>query len=61
VTPEKLRETRIAVTAARLPGGTGWQGLPSWLPQDTAAWSASATWVLPATADPAIAPVPPLR
>jgi hypothetical protein len=61
VTPEQLRDTRIVVSSSRLPGGTGWQGLPSWLPQDTAVWSASATWVIPATSGPAIAPVPPLR
>jgi hypothetical protein len=58
---EQLRETRVAVTSSRLPGGSGWQSLPAWLPQDTAVWSASATWVVPATAGPAIAPVPPLR
>ena len=43
----RCRTSRIAVTSARFPGGTGWQGLPAWLPQDTAVWSANATWVLP--------------
>lgn len=61
VTAELLRETRIAVTARRLPGGDGWQGLPAWLPRETTVWSASATWAVPATAGPQIAPVPPLR
>jgi hypothetical protein len=59
--PATLVGLRIAVTSPRLPGGSGWQSLPAWLPQDTAVWSANATWVLPASANAAIAPVPPLR
>jgi hypothetical protein len=57
-----LEEVRVAVTSARFPGGSGWQSLPAWLPQDAAVWSANATWVLP-TSGPfgAIAPVPALR
>jgi hypothetical protein len=58
---EQLRETRVTITSSRLPGGSGWQSLPPWLPQEDAVWSASATWIVPATAGPAIAPVPPLR
>jgi hypothetical protein len=53
-----LPNIRLAVSSSRLPGGSGWQSLPGWLPQDTAVWSANATWVLPAQV---IAPVPPLR
>jgi hypothetical protein len=53
-----LPNIRLAVSSSRLPGGYGWQSLPGWLPQDTAVWSANATWVLPAQV---IAPVPPLR
>lgn len=56
-----LDNLRIAVTSSKFPGGTGWQGLPAWLPQDTAVWSSNATWVLPPQVVPAIAPVPPLR
>ena len=56
-TRERLRETRVAVTSPRLPGGAGWQGLPAWLPQDRTVWTARATWVLP---NP-VAEVPPLR
>jgi hypothetical protein len=59
--PAILQNLRIAVTSSRFPGGTGWQGLPVWLPQDTAVWSSNATWVLPPQVVPAIAPVPPLR
>ena len=59
--PQVLTGLRIAVTSSRLPGGSGWQSLPGWLPQETAVWSANATWVLPASATAAIAPVPPLR
>jgi hypothetical protein len=57
----RLRETRIAVTSRRLPGGDGWQSLPAWLPQERMVWSASATWLLDPFAAPPIAPVPPLR
>ncbi len=61
VAPEQLRETVVGIGTARLPGGDGWQSLPGWLPQDTVVWSAAAAWVVPATAGPGIAPVPPLR
>ena len=59
--PPALQETRVAVTSTRFPGGSGWQGLPAWLPQERAVWSANATWVIPATQGAPIAPVPPLR
>jgi hypothetical protein len=59
---ESLQDVGVAVTSTRFPGGTGWQGLPAWLPQDTAVWSSNATWVLaPRTVAGAIAPVQPLR
>jgi Zn-dependent M28 family amino/carboxypeptidase len=58
--PQRLHETRIAVTSNGFPGGEGWQRLPGWLPQERAVWQASATWIVAATAAP-IAPVPPLR
>jgi hypothetical protein len=61
VTAEALRETRIAITDFGFPGGEGWQRLPAWLPQERSVWSAAATWVVPATGGPDIAPVPPLR
>ena len=61
VTADQLRDTRVLVTVAGLPGGTGWQRLPGWLPQETAVWSAAATWVLPVQSASGIAPVPPLR
>jgi hypothetical protein len=56
-TRERLRETRVAVTSSRLPGGDGWQSLPSWLPQERTVWTARATWILPNPIDG----VPPLR
>ncbi len=59
--PASLEDVRVAVTSSRFPGGTGWQGLPAWLPQDAAVWSGNATWVLPPSRPGAIAPVPPLR
>ena len=59
VTAERLRETRVAVTTARLPGGDGWQRLPRWMPQERMVWTARATWVLPHP--PQLEPVTPLR
>ena len=59
--PERLRETRVAVTMHGFPGGAGWQRLPAWLPQDRTVWSATATWAIPAATGTGIAPVPPLR
>jgi hypothetical protein len=58
-TAERLRETRVAVTSARLPGGEGWQQLPRWMPQERMVWAARATWVLPHPAT--LEPVPALR
>jgi hypothetical protein len=55
---QALPDIRVAISSSRLPGGSGWQRLPGWLPQDAAVWSANATWVIPAQV---IAPVPPLR
>ena len=59
--PSSLNDVSVAVTSSRFPGGTGWQGLPAWLPQQNAVWSSNATWVLPRGLAGAIAPVPPLR
>jgi hypothetical protein len=58
VTAERLRQTQVTVTSARIPGGSGWQQLPWWLPQDRAVWTARATWLLP---PPPLEPAPPLR
>ena len=57
----RLGQPLLLVTSSRLPGGAGWQSLPAWLPQQTAVWSAAATWVVRPDTGPAIAPVPPLR
>src|SRR6185436_11608750 len=59
VDAERLRETRIAVTDSGFPGGGGWQRLPSWLPQEHAVWTSTATWVVPAV--PPLPQVAPLR
>jgi hypothetical protein len=57
----RLRGLRVAITDAGFPGGSGWQRLPDWLPQDHAVWGAAATWVVdPSTIAP-VEPVPPLR
>jgi hypothetical protein len=59
VTAERLRQTQVSVTSARIPGGNGWQQLPAWLPQDRVVWTARATWLL--APPPPLEPVPPLR
>lgn len=52
VTAERLRGTHVTVTSARIPGGEGWQRLPSWLPHDRTVWTPRVTWVLPQPAAP---------
>jgi hypothetical protein len=53
-----LPNAAAIVVSSRFPGGSGWQSLPAWLPQENAVWDAQLMWVLrpPAT----IAPVPAL-
>ena len=57
----RLREISVVVTDFGFPGGAGWQRLPSWLPQERAVWTATATWVVPAGAGRPLEPAPPLR
>jgi hypothetical protein len=57
---DDLSKTHVGVTTSGFPGGSGWQRLPAWLPQERTVWTATATWQVPATT-PALAPVPPLR
>jgi hypothetical protein len=47
------------VTSSRFPGGSGWQSLPAWLPQDHAVWDLDVSWIL--KTPPVIAPVPAIR
>ena len=56
-----LEGVHVVIVSPRLPGGEGWQSLPAWLPQGTAVWSATATWVLPARPATDVAPAGPLR
>ena len=58
---EALRATEVIVTSASIPGGTGWQRFPNWLPQDRMVWMAIAVWQIRSVDGLAIAPVPPLR
>ncbi|HTL44948.1 MAG TPA: M28 family peptidase [Vicinamibacterales bacterium] len=53
----RLANAQAAVTSARFPGGSGWQSLPAWLPQEHAVWQMRVRWLL----EHPIAPVPPLR
>jgi Peptidase family M28 len=45
--PARVGTPLVLATSARLPGGDGWQSLPSWLPQERTVWTATATWALP--------------
>ena len=54
-----LGDTRAIVYSNRCPGGSGWQSLPAWLPQEHTVWAFTIAWVLSPPA--VIAPVPPLR
>jgi hypothetical protein len=55
----KLPSTIAAVVSSRHPGGTGWQGLPSWLPQEHVVWDLDLVWILRTPS--VIPPVPPIR
>ena len=55
----RLAATQAVIWSSRFPGGSGWQSLPAWLPQQHAVWDVNLAWIL---APPAvIAPVAPLR
>lgn len=42
----RLKSTQAVVLSSRFPGGSGWQSLPSWLPQEHAVWHLDVLWVL---------------
>jgi len=41
------RTLRVLVVAAGLPGGSGWQELPGWLPAERTAWTARSVFIVP--------------
>jgi hypothetical protein len=52
---ERLNDFRVVLQTPRLPGGSGWQGLPSWLPQERGVWTSDARYIvqpLPEVAPP---------
>lgn len=55
----KLPSAAAIVIVQRFPGGSGWQSLPPWLPQENAVWHLDVMWAL--RPPPVISPVPPLR
>jgi hypothetical protein len=57
----RLNDLRVVITSARLPGGTGWQGLPSWAPQDRTVWASEAAYILSPLPELAPAPLPAVR
>lgn len=42
----RLASAQVVVLSPRFPGGSGWQSLPSWLPQEHAVWHLDVLWVL---------------
>jgi hypothetical protein len=51
----RLEDLRVMLHTSRLPGGSGWQGLLPWLPQDRVVWSSEARYIvqpLPEVAPP---------
>lgn len=59
----QLQGVQVVATEASLAEAAAGTGLPQWLPQDRAVWSAAATWVLPPPEPPLpqVAPMPTLR
>lgn len=56
-----LARAAVVVVAAGLPGGTGWQRLPAWIPRGRATWTARSWYIVPAGPRPPLAPPVPLR
>ena len=55
----RLPATHAVIWSTRFPGGSGWQSLPAWLPQEHVVWDVSLNWVLAPAA--VIAPGAPPR
>jgi hypothetical protein len=47
IDPESLRRAYVAINTFALPGGTGWQLLPEWLPQERTVWDGQAQFLIP--------------
>jgi len=43
--PRAADGAQVAIFDRGLPGGVGWQALPSWLPQDRVAWTGRSVFV----------------
>jgi hypothetical protein len=43
---DRLQDLRVVVTESGFAGGSGWQRLPEWMPQERAVWTTSASWVV---------------
>ncbi len=55
----RLDDARVIVSSSVLPGGSGPQGLPGWLPQDDTVWTSEALFIL--SPIPEVAPVASLQ
>jgi hypothetical protein len=56
-TEAALPATTALILSPRFPGGSGWQSLPAWLPQQNTVWHLETWWVL----KPAVTIAPPIR
>jgi hypothetical protein len=52
-----LPSASVVIVSSRFPGGTGWQSLPAWLPQQNTVWRLETMWVM----KPAATIAPPIR
>jgi hypothetical protein len=54
----RLPATQAVILSPRFPGGSGWQSLPAWLPQEHVVWDVNLAWILapPAVIAPASPP-----
>ncbi len=43
---EKLASTQGVILSSRYPGGSGWQSLPGWLPQENTVWDLDVAWIV---------------
>ena len=54
----KLPAAQAVISSPRFPGGSGWQSLPAWLPQEHVVWDVNLAWILKPPV--VIAPVAPM-
>jgi hypothetical protein len=60
VSLDALQKAAVVIVQPGLPGGTGWQRLPAWLPQDRFVWTARSVYLVSTAPQvmPTLTPVP---